>query len=235
VTKKIFLFLLALSFFVSVPAATAQTPTPEESLKKNFPSLSYDGFRPSPVKGLYEVSSGSRILYYSPEAGIIIMGELIDKEGRNLTRERKIEILSGRLKDLPLDKALKIGSGKNVVVEFSDPDCFFCRKASEFLSKREDITRYIFFFPLSPRSEIKIRCILCAKDPAQAYKDAYSGKLDDVKPDDCKDTKAEETLKTHREAGAHLGIEGTPFFFINGKAVSGADMPLMEKLLGEKK
>ncbi len=230
--RTVLSFVLAAT--ILAVSAVAYALTPEESLKKSFPDLVFDAIRPSPVKGLYEVAAGAQIYYYSPEADVLVIGEMITPDRRNLTRERKLEMISAKMKGLPLEKAVKIGSGKNQVIEFSDPDCSFCRKAFEFLAKREDITKYVFFFPLSPQSENKIRHILCAADRAKAYKDAYSGKLDNGKLEICNDTKVEETLKIHREAGAKLGIEGTPFFFINGKAVSGANLPLIENLLKEK-
>ncbi|MFB3925442.1 MAG: DsbC family protein [Syntrophales bacterium] len=230
--KSVILF--AVTAILLVVYAGAEALTPEESLKKNFPGLSFDGFRPCAVKGLYEVTAGTQIYYYSPEAEILILGEMVTKDRRNLTRERKLEVITGKIKEIPLEKALKIGSGKNQVIEFSDPDCSFCRKASEFLAKRVDVTRYVFFFPLSERSEKKIRYILCSRDSTKAYKEAYEGKLDEVKFETCKDEKVEEMLKAHRETGRRLGLEGTPFFFINGKAVSGANLPLIEKLLEEK-
>lgn len=55
-----------------------------------------------------------------------MFGALVDKEGLNLTQIRLVE-------ELPLDKAIKIGTGPIKVVEVTDPDCPYCRKASQFL------------------------------------------------------------------------------------------------------
>lgn len=221
-----------------IPAGAGSAPlTPEQSLKQNFPSLKYDSFQPSAIKGLYEVTVGLQVFYYSPEAELLLVGDisLINKEGRNLTQEKRLETIARKAKDLPLDKALKIGDGKNVVIEFSDPNCGHCRRASEFLSQKNNVTRYVFFFPLSPKSEEKIRYILCAGDRVKAYKDAYSGKLDGEKLTVCNDAKVEALLKDQLAAGNRLGIDGTPFFLVNGKPVPGADLPLLDQLLGEKK
>ncbi len=222
-------FTLLFIFLLSVAAAEALTP--EESLKKNFPDLTYEAFSPSPVKGLYEVTAGMQIYYYAPEAEILIVGQLIAKDGTNQTAARKLKLVAGKIKEIPLEKALKIGNGKNQVIEFSDPDCGYCRKASEFFSKREDVTRYVFFFPLSERSETKVRHILCSADRERAYKNVYEGKMDGTACGVCKDEKVETIIKADKDAGNRLGIEGTPFFFINGKAVPGADLELIEKLL----
>lgn len=233
-SKKILSLILFLSLLFHIPILFAQTLAPEASLKKNFPKLKFDSIQPSAIKGLYEVTAGTQILYYSPESEILMAGVMMNREGRNLTNERKAEVIGLRIKELQLDKALKMGTGKNIVIEFSDPNCGYCRKSSEFLSGRSDITRYVFFFPLSPESERKVRYILCAADRPKAYKDAYEGKLDDEKFDICENAAVEEILKEHRAAAARIGIEGTPFFSVNGKAVHGADLPLIEKLLDTK-
>lgn len=232
--KKTFFAGLILSLLLQAPLLFAQSGDPEASLKKIFPRLKFDRVQPSAIKGLYEVTAGNQILYYAPESEILMAGEMMTRDGRNLTQERKAEIIGARIRSLPLDKAVKIGNGRNRIIEFSDPDCGYCRKASEFLSGRNDITRYVFFFPLSTESERKIRYILCAGDGAKAYKDVYAGKLDNTGFDVCNSAAVEDTLKAHRAAGTRAGIEGTPFFSINGHAVAGADMPLMEKLLEAK-
>lgn len=228
--KKLLLILTAaalLGISVSVEAMS-----PEESLKKNFPDLPFQSISPSEVKGLYEVIVQGRILYYSPESEKIIMGDIISKEMKNLTRQKMLALLTARLKQLPLDKALKIGTGKTVVVEITNPDCQYCRKSSDFLSRKKDLTRYIFFLPFSPESEAKIEYILCAGDKAAAYKKAMTGGLDDMKFEPCSVKEVKEKAKTHQEILTRAGVQSTPFFLINGQAVMGADMEMLEKLLG---
>jgi len=160
--------------------------------------------------------------------------------GRNLTEEKFQELeqkhlakMSAKIKDLPLEKALKIGNGKNRVIEITDPDCSFCRKASQFFAGRNDVTKYIFFYPLDihKQAEEKIRYILCAKDKAKAYDQAMTGKLDNMKFEVCKDDSVDKLVKDHKNVASLLGVTGTPFFFINDQPVSGANIPLIEKLL----
>jgi len=166
------------------------------------------------------------------------------KGGRNLTEERlealeqkRLSAMAQKLKGLPLDKALKMGSGKNIVIEITDPDCTFCREAARFFQGRTDVTKHIFFFPLPMHkdAEPKIRYILCAKDKAKAYQDAMSGKLDDMKFQVCNDSDVDALIKVHGEATTQIGVTGTPLFFINGQPVMGANIPLIEKLLGDGK
>jgi thiol:disulfide interchange protein DsbC len=229
-------FSTLFTLLLVMAASTLWAATPEESFRKSYPSIRADSIQPSPVGGLYEVVSGSRIFYYVPGPEYIISGEIMTPDRRSLTEERSLEIMGQKLKDVPLDKALKIGSGPHTVIEITDPDCSFCRKASVFLSGRSDVTRYVFFFPLPmhPDAEAKVRYIFCAKDGRQAYEEAMSGKLDDMKFPLCQDAAAEELLKAHREIGRRIDVSGTPLFLIDGQVVGGANIPLIEKILGGK-
>jgi len=211
--------------------------TPEETFRKNFPAIPLDSIAPTAVEGLYEIVSEGRVAYYAPGPGYLVTGSLITKEGKNLTEERVEEILEGKLKGIPLEKALIIGKGPHTVIEITDPDCTYCRQASAFLSSRADVTRHVFFFPLSihPNAEAKIRYIFCATDRVRAYEEAMTGKLDKMKFKPCEDAAAAELVKTHKEIVTRIGVTGTPLFLIDGQVVRGADIPRMEKILESKK
>ena len=84
--------------------------TEKENLMKSFPNLKVDGFRESPLKGLYEITAGEQVFYFSPE-GYLFFGEIWTKDGKNLTAEMREKVAGERIKNLPLDKALKIGNG----------------------------------------------------------------------------------------------------------------------------
>lgn len=213
---------------------TVFAETPAESLKKNYPDLQFDSIKEIQIKGLYEVISGINIFYYHPKTGYIISGEIHTKDGKNLTSDRNTEIVSAKAKNLPLDKAIKIGSGKNIVVEFTDPDCPYCRKASEYFKKRDDITRYIFFFPivsLHPQAEDKAKYILCAKDKTKAYEEVMNGELDGKKVDVCDDKEVITRLEEHKQLGASIGVQGTPSFVISRQFIRGANFQKIESLL----
>ena len=210
--------------------------TPSESFRKNFPNIRLDSIAPTAITGLYEIVSEGRVLYYAPGPEYLVAGQLITKEMRNLTEERAEEIIGQKLKATPLEKALKIGSGPHTVIEITDPDCTFCRKASAFLSSRNDVTRHIFFYPLSihPNAEAKVRQIFCATDRARAYEEAMAGKLDDMKFKPCEDAAVTALVQAHKEICTRIGVTGTPLFLIDGQVIGGADIPRMEKILGGK-
>jgi protein-disulfide isomerase len=121
------------------------------------------------------------------------------------------------------DKAVTIrGKSRNVIIEITDPDCVYCRKASEFLESK-DATRHIYFYPLQthPAAKDKALHVLCAANKVRAYQDVMSGKLDNVRMGDCKDKNARENLELHMDMSRQLGIEGTPTFYVNGQKVTG--------------
>jgi thiol:disulfide interchange protein DsbC len=221
---------------IILAGAPVRAATPEESFRKSFPNLRADSIRPAGVNGLYEVVSGSQVLYYAPGSEYLIYGPMVTREGKNLTEERVLEILEGGLKKVPIEKAIKIGSGPHKIIEITDPDCSYCRRAFAYLSGRNDVTRYVFFFPLPmhPNAPAKVRQIFCAEDRVKAYEEAMTGKLDDMKFTPCQTAAVEDLLKTHREIGERVGVTGTPLFLIDGQVVFGADIPRMEKLLGSK-
>jgi thiol:disulfide interchange protein DsbC len=217
-----------------------QAAAPEESFRKSFPDIPLESVTPTAIPGLYEIVSGGRIAYYAPGPEYLIIGEIVTKEKKNLTQERSSELQGKKFKDLPLEKAVKIGSGSHTVIEITDPDCPFCRKASDYFATRNDVTRYVFFYPISaihPNAEAKVRYILCAKDRAKAYEDAMTGKLDEMKFTPCDDAAAAELFKTHKETGEKVGAAsiGTPLFMIDGQVVNGANIPQIEKILGANK
>ena len=205
-----------------------------DNLKKNFPNLRVDSVKESPIKGLYEIVAGNQVFYFSPD-GYLMFGELWTKEGKSLTAETREKVLAEKVKDIPLDKALKIGSGPRQVIEFTDPDCPFCRKVDEYLAKRTDVTRYVFFFPLRkihPDSEKKARYILSHKEKENAFREVFSGSMDGkpVPQEENSSTRLEEMEKVAQS----IGVQGTPAIWIDGTPVNGADIPRVSALLDGK-
>ena len=84
--------------------------------------------------------------------------------------------------NLDIGKSITIGSGPKTVIEFTDPDCPFCRKASKYFEGRSDVTRHVFFYPLPrhPKAKEKAQYILSQMDRATAYREVMSGKMDTV-------------------------------------------------------
>jgi thiol:disulfide interchange protein DsbC len=211
---------------------------PAASFRKDYPVATFESVGRTDIDGLYEVVAGGNVFYYHPKTGNVIFGEMLTKTFTNVTAERRNSLLSGLLKDLPLEKAIRIGNGRNVVIEFTDVDCPFCRKLEEYFEKRSDITRYVFLSPiegLHPESMKKSMAVLCAEHPSEAYRDAVQGIYDGREVPACNNENAAKMLSEHREFAAKLGVQGTPALWINSVPVAGANIPLIEQLLSADK
>lgn len=136
----------------------------------------------------------------------------------------------------PMDllKAMKIGSGKTMVIEFTDPDCPYCRKGAALFHDRKDVTRYIFFnpLPMHPQAKDKAGYILSSPDREKAYDDAMTGRLDGRQLTGITKTgkkQLEEQMAIARDA--HM--DSTPTFIINGRIILGVDQQKIEAILGK--
>ena len=226
--------ILGVTVMAGYAAAKENLKVETDSLKKNFPNLRVDSVTESPIKGLFEIVAGDQVFYFNPD-GYLMFGEIWSKDGKNLTADVRAKVLSEKVKQIPLDKAMKIGSGPHQVIEFTDPDCPYCRKVDEFLSKRTDITRYVFFFPLKqlhPDAEKKARYILSQKNRDEAFHQVISGALDGKPLPE--DTEKSGLLGEMELVGKSVGVRGTPALWIDGTAVNGADLPRITALLDGK-
>ena len=133
---------------------------------------------------------------------------------------------------LDLSKAVKVGSGPTMVIEFTDPDCPFCRKAELYFRNKPGVTRYIFFIPLAshPASKGKIQYILSAKDKAKAYQEVQ-GNFDPRKLAAETTPEGIKLQKEHQEIARLNKMTSTPTFMIYGRIIEGFDLPRLEPLL----
>jgi thiol:disulfide interchange protein DsbC len=211
--------------------ASSAVLKPEVAFKQAFPQIAFQKIEPTEIRGVYEVTAGSNILYYYPEKDLIIVGEIYGKDMQSITAAKKAEMKAREIKNLPLDKAVKIGDGKNVVIEFTDPDCPYCRRASTYLKTKTDMTRYVFFAPLAhPAAITKIQYILNAADKGKAYEEMMDGKTPEL-PAKGFSSEIKALAQEHMDWAKKVGVDGTPTFFINGKTVVGADTARIDELL----
>jgi thiol:disulfide interchange protein DsbC len=209
-----------------------------DSFKKDYPSVQADNIEKTAIEGLYEVTAGGNVFYYHEKSGNILFGEMITKNFKNITADRRNNVVASFLKSLPLDKAIRIGNGKNTVIEVLDIDCPYCRKVEEFFEKKNDLSRYVFLFPLEkihPKSFDKSVAVLCSKNPAESLRQAMKGRYDKEDPAPCPDAGANKLLAEHMEISRNLGVRGTPALWINGVSIPGANIPQIEQLLPSNK
>lgn len=224
--------LLALACTSAAFAASAALK-PEEAFKQAYPQVKVDSFEPADINGIYQVVTGQNVLYYVPEKDYVILGEIFTKDGKSITAEKKGRLAAKLVEGLPLEKAVKIGDGKKVIIEFTDPDCPYCRKASEFLTGKTGVTRYVFFAPLAhPAAISKIEYILGSENKAKAYGEMMLGReIPKAAPPVSNEVKA--LAQEHLLLAKKMGVQGTPTFFISGQQVIGADTKKIDQLLKE--
>jgi thiol:disulfide interchange protein DsbC len=211
--------------------AASDSAKAEGAFRSAFPSVPFDSMSPSEMPGWYEVISGQNVFYYYPDKELIFVGDLVGKDLKSKTAERRGALAAKLAKELPLDKAVKVGDGKISVVEFTDPDCPYCRKAYEYFTKRTDVTHYVFFAPLAhPAAITKVEYILDAENKAQAYDAMMSGQEIPASAKPASEA-AKALAQEHLALAKKIGIQGTPTFFIKGQQVVGADLKKFDELL----
>lgn len=224
---------LSLSLF-TMTMSHADIQTVEKNLKQNFPDIPVKSVKNSPVKDVYEVYMGGRIVYTTDEAKYFFVGNLIDlKEQKNLTEE-SIQVLSKiDVSKLPLDQAIKQvkGKGERVIYLFSDPDCPYCHKLEQELKKIDNVTIYLFLYPIAtlhPNAVEISNKIWCSKQPYQAWLDYTIDKKQPVASKNCT-----SPVTKIAALGKMLEVEGTPTFFLkDGTRISGVrSAEELEKIL----
>lgn len=210
-------------------------PDAQETLRKLFPKIKYTGFAKTEIDGLFEVTTEGRIIYFHPKTGYLFVGDLVANDGRSITRERMASERFKLLSAADLEKGIKIGNGKHTVIEVTDPDCSFCRKMHSYWGMRKDVTRYIFFKPLDmhPDAVKKASYILAAPDTEKALFEVYSGKLDSNREALDKPHNDQGRLAAQKVVVEKLKVDATPTFWVDGKPVNGANIPLIEKYIGK--
>ena len=173
---KAWLSAITLSF-LSLQSLHADSKTLEQNFKRNYPDLPIKSVSPSPLTGIYEVYVAGKIIYTDETAKYLFFGNLLDvKNKTNLTEERLIELGKIDVKQLPLNQAIKYvkGNGERKLYVFTDPDCPYCQKLEQYMTSIDNVTVYIFLFPLKklhPQAEIAANKIWCAKNQYEAWED----------------------------------------------------------------
>lgn len=224
--------LVALTLLCCISSAYAREDI-RTRMQKTYPTTVVDEVRETGVEGLYEITTGANVIYYAPTTDSLIIGDILTKEGKNLSAARRKEVAVAKLENpAVLKKALKIGNGPTKVVLFTDPDCPYCRRTDAFLANRTDITLYIFFSPIAklhPAAEAKTAYILGSKDPADSYRRSQVGEYDKVQ------LQAEKAgvawMNEQKEVAASMGVRGTPVLYINGTQIIGADFAAIDKAI----
>jgi thiol:disulfide interchange protein DsbC len=157
------------------------------------------------------------------------------RQHRNLTEARIEKLTTVKFDTLPLKDAFTIvrGNGQRKLAVFEDPNCGYCKRFEKDLQKVDNVTVYLFLYPiLGADSMEKSKALWCAKDRGAAWQDWM---LRDQTAPSASSMCDVTALNRNVELGRKYKISGTPtLVFIDGSRVPGAiDSKKIEQLLTE--
>ena len=217
---------LRIGLFITllVPGVVAASEaTVKQAMQKKYPGVPVESAAKTPIQGIYEVFAGGEVFYADEGVNyLIVRGRLIDVARKaDLTEERLRVLTAVKFDQLPLDLAFRKvqGNGKRKLAYFSDPNCPFCKKIEPSLAKLENVTIYVFLYPvLGQDSYEKSKAVWCSKDRVKTWDEMMLDGNPPKTAGTC-DTPIEKILAFGRQQG----INGTPtLFFSNGQRVTGA-------------
>jgi thiol:disulfide interchange protein DsbC len=212
--------LLALFLLIAFSAAHAGENEIRQSLQSKLPNIGkLEHIVKTPYAGLYEVVIGDQLLYTDEQGLYLFDGNVIEVKSRSdLTEQRRRQLFAIEFDKLPLDLAVKKvkGNGKRKMAYFTDPNCGYCKRLEKELAKINDVTLYLFMYPVFDGSDEIVRNVRCAKNPVKAWDDLMQKNIAPASAS-CK-TPTDKVLAL----GKKLRVDGTPnLIFGSGMQVPG--------------
>jgi len=210
---------LLLSLLIASPAWAGEAEI-RANLEKNYPQVGkVKQVNRSPLPGLYEVVTETQLFYTDERVTHLVVGSLYElKSMRNLTEERAKALFAVDFKSLPFELAIKKvkGNGSRKLAYFTDPNCGYCKKLERELQQVDNVTLYLFLYPIFEGSAEKVQGVLCSKDKVKAWDDLMlNGRIPPA--GNC----VTPTVKV-LELGRKLHLQGTPaLIFPDGQVVPG--------------
>jgi len=233
--RKIVVLLSAVCLLAS--GAAVANEALKKTLQAKVPQLKIESVAKSPLPGFYEVIADGNIFYVDEKGQFLIVADrVINLDSKKDILEERVNRLSAvRFDSLPLDLAFKKvkGNGKRRLAVFSDPDCPYCRRLEQDLTKLNDVTVYTFLLPidqLHPAATEKARAVWCAPDRQKTWDDLM---LNNVDPSGAK--ACENPVDKIVAFAQQKRINATPTMILgDGTRISGAKSAAeLDRLLNE--
>lgn len=219
-----FVLAFLIAFFAASAGANEQLI--RQVIESRLNGVKVGGVQRAPIAGLFEVwfrtPQGVQILYTDASAkNVLLEGVIVEAAtGRDLTAERISKLSAIKFESLPLERAVKIvrGNGRRIAAMFSDPYCPACQTFEQTLQQVDDLTLYVFMFPvIRPERIDHSKSVWCATDRANAWLDLALRKKVPTGPATC-----DNPVESIVELGQSMGVRATPtLFFENGERVQG--------------
>lgn len=222
------LYMLLLSF----PAQADDTAQLRQRLQKRLSEVVITDLKPAPIPGLYEMVFGTRVAYVSADGQYMLMGDLIDLDGRrNLTAQRRGGLVLKSIDALGEKSMIVMGPAKpkRTLTVFTDVDCPYCARLHQEVPKLNQAgvkVRYLLFPRAGKGSDTYNRSVAvwCSKDRVQALGIAKSGGKLEMKTCD-------NPVDVHLRLGHEVGVEGTPTIVMDDGRVLPGYAPAAELLV----
>jgi thiol:disulfide interchange protein DsbC len=221
--RNLLLIIAAALVSLSAYGAAANEASVKAALLKKYPQIQVQSVTKTPLAGIYEIYADGQLHYTDEKASyLFVNASMIDTDKKiNLTEERMNKLNAVAFDQLPLDLAFRKvkGKGTRKLAYFGDPNCGYCKKFEQDLSKIDDVTIYVFLYPvLGPDSLQKAKSVWCSKDKVKVWDDQLINNIAPTGPGTC-DTPIDKILAF----GRTKNITGTPtMFFVDGSRVPGA-------------
>ena len=194
----------------------------KQELAKKYPEVKVERITKTAYGNLYEIFSGGEIFYTDDKATFLLLGNLIDTSTKTNISEARLQKLTAiNFNDLPFDQAIKLvrGNGSRRMAIFEDPNCGYCKKFEQDVNTLDNITVYIFAYPILAQDSIdKSKAVWCSTDRLKAWQDLMLRE----KPPTAKGT-CDNPIDKVVALGRKMNVTGTPTtFFEDGERISGA-------------
>lgn len=223
--------LMSILMCMSVFAYADEASTIRNRVQGTFNTIQIKEMKPV-GDGIYEITTAdSHIIYANND--YLILGNLISYSGINITKQAEEKRTLDKIEKIDKSIALRIGKGKKEVIEITDPECPYCLKAEDFF-KDANVTRLVYFMPLSFHKDahrLSVH-ILCSKEPEKEYAKVLEAVRNKTVAqfDTISCAAGRNTVDKMSQVAQELGVQGTPFFVIDGKVFSGADENIIKYL-----
>lgn len=229
--KTQLLFALYLFFIGSAVMADNDIERLKQAIAKRLPNIEVTSIKKSPVDGLFEVVSGSQVVYMTQDAKFMIDGDLVNLESkRNYTEEAKAEMRLAIINSLGEDQMLiyKPETVKHTVTIITDINCPYCRRLHDEMSeylKYGVRVRYIFM-PLKGKADFdKTVSVWCSDDRHLSLDIVKAG--GSIESKTCKNP-----IKKHLTLSRKIGVRGTPAIILEDGTMLPGYVPI-NKLMVE--
>ena len=215
--KKIILSLIAVSTSILAQVSDAEFKIVEKELVQSvLKGTKVAKVERGDVEGMYEAyMDNGRILYVYPMARKIFFGDIYTATGINLTEKKRrawgevlqnkyIEKSNVKLADIQkfsLAVDYNGGNDKYKVVMITDPECYYCRKAEDFLQESKVSLEYVFHIAVNSHqyAPTLIDNILSSKEPSKLMKEIANEDVSKVLSN--RNTSYDDGLKKLSEIG----------------------------------